>query len=100
MQAPLYAVRRCDGADAVRAACVCLRGHAADSACARAQQPVACGAAVYFVVGRSTFIEDVQKLHVKGYDASGKYDDELEEEEDFSDDEKARPICCRLAASD
>ena len=39
---------------------------------------------------RSNFIDDVAKLHVKGYDASGKDDAEIEEEEDFSDDEKAR----------
>ena len=45
---------------------------------------------VFFVVGRSNFIDDVAKLHVKGYDASGKDDAEVEEEEDFSDDEKAR----------
>ena len=51
-------------------------------------QAVACGAAVFFVVGRSTFIDDIQKLHVKGYDASGKDDVEVEEDEDFSDDEK------------
>jgi hypothetical protein len=51
------------------------------------------GAAVFFVVGRSTFIDDIQKLHVKGYDASGKDDVEVEEDEDFSDDEKVR--CAR-----
>lgn len=41
-------------------------------------------------MARSTFIEDVAKLHVKGYDASGKDDLELDEEEEFSDDEKVR----------
>ena len=45
---------------------------------------------MFFVVSRSTFIDDVEKLHVKGYDASGKDDAEVDEEEDFSDDEKAR----------
>lgn len=48
------------------------------------------GSQVFFVVSRSNFIDDVEKLHVKGYDASGKDDAEVEEEEDFSDDEKAR----------
>jgi hypothetical protein len=42
------------------------------------------------VSGRSSFIEDVAKLHVKGYDASGKDDAEIEVEEEFSDDEKVR----------
>ncbi len=42
---------------------------------------------VFFVVGRSQFIEDVAKLHVKGYDQD---EHEVEEEEEFSDDEKAR----------
>ena len=39
-------------------------------------------------MSRSTFIDDIQKLHVKGYDASGTDDRELEEVEEFSDDEK------------
>jgi len=55
------------------------------------QAPVI-GTPVFFVVSRSTFINDVEKLHVKGYDASGKDDAEVEEDEDFSDDEKARGI--------
>ena len=55
-----------------------------------APQPPAIGERVFFVVNRSNFIEDVAKLHVKGYDASGKDDAEVEEEEEFSDDEKAR----------
>ena len=49
------------------------------------------GVAVFFVEGRSTFIDDIQKLRVKGYDASGQDDEELLEEE-FSDDEKARSV--------
>ena len=40
------------------------------------------------MVSRSTFIDDIQKLHVKGYDASGTDDRELEEVEEFSDDEQ------------
>ena len=55
-----------------------------------APQPPAIGERVFFVVSRSNFIDDVAKLHVKGYDASGKDDAEVEEEEEFSDDEKAR----------
>jgi hypothetical protein len=54
------------------------------------QQVPVVGTQVFFVVSRSHFIEDIAKLHVKGYDASGKDDAELEEDEDFSDDEKAR----------
>lgn len=46
------------------------------------------GTDAYFVVDRSNFIDDIEKLHVKGYDASGKDDQELEEDEEFSDDEK------------
>lgn len=40
------------------------------------------------MINRSNFIVDIQKLHVKGYDASGQDDQELEEEEEFSDDEE------------
>jgi len=53
---------------------------------------VVSGVAVFFVEGRSTFIDDIQKLRVKGYDASGQDDEELLEEEEFSDDEKARSV--------
>ena len=86
--------RRCTQCDAARARKRCVPsgtvGVCTRLTCSFAQQPAVCGAQVFFVVGRSNFIEDVQKLHVKGYDASGKDDAELEEEEDFSDDEKAR----------
>ena len=71
--APLYAVRRCQAAGE--------------------PLPLQVGTSVYFVLGRSVLIEDIDRLRVKGYDASGKDDEELAEDQDFSDDEKARPRC-------
>ena len=42
---------------------------------------------VYVVVGRSRTIPNVRSLYKKGYDASGKDDEEVANDEEFSDDE-------------
>jgi len=82
--APLYAVRQFEEGHSARARAVRFP----PLSLTRPQLVV--GTDVFFVAGRSTFIEDVGKLRVKGYDASGQDDAEVEVEEEFSDDEKAR----------
>ena len=42
---------------------------------------------VYVVVGRARTIPNVRSLYKKGYDASGKDDEEVANDEEFSDDE-------------
>jgi hypothetical protein len=94
VQAPLYAVRRCKAAEGDAMVQVreswCSSGsrRAAFRQAALPHCQVPPGTDAFYVVSRSTFIDDIQKLHVKGYDASGNDDVELEEVEEFSDDEK------------
>ena len=87
VQAPLYAVRRCKPTEGALVVEVRLALHSVAPQTDRTAK--LCGSEVFFVSGRSTFITDVERLRVKGYDASGKEDEEVEAEE-FSDDEKAR----------